>query len=146
MVTAPAVLEALIVHDYLAACLRQPNSCWCGMLSCPGGSIAGPLEPSHKASAMQVAPQVEADPARVLMPTAASSAEATDAGGSAFEAVHGFTTADVLKDKRFRVRHQCASEGLSGNELLGLPQLRLLLSACLCKTRYAESRAKRLSG
>ena len=64
------------------------------------------MQPSHKFSSLQVAPQVEADPARVFMPTAASSAEAMDAGGSAFEAVHGFTTADVLKDKRFRVSHQ----------------------------------------
>ena len=78
------------------------------------GWLGAPLlmQPSHKCSATQVAPQVEADPARVLMPTAASSAEAMDAGGSAFEAVHGFTTADVLKDKRFRVRHRCASERL----------------------------------
>ena len=88
------------------------------------------MQPSQKSSAMQVAPQVEADPARVLMPTAASSAEAMDGGGSAFEAVHGFTTADVLRDKRFRVRPPFASERLSGNK-----PLYLLLCACLCSSR-----------
>ena len=79
------------------------------------------------------------------MPTAASSAEVVDAGGSAFEAVHGFTTADVLKDKRFRVRHQFPFERGCEARRLGPAQLKSLLCACLDDSKYADRQAERLS-
>ncbi|BDA41312.1 hypothetical protein COCOBI_02-0920 [Coccomyxa sp. Obi] len=46
--------------------------------------------------------EVAANPARARAPTAASAAPATPVP-RAFKAVHGYTTADILKDKRFKV-------------------------------------------
>ncbi len=48
-----------------------------------------------------------ADPTRAQAPTAASAAPAAPVT-RAFKPVHGYTTADILGDKRFKVR---AAEG-----------------------------------
>ncbi|KAG2433326.1 hypothetical protein HXX76_008392 [Chlamydomonas incerta] len=69
-----------------------------------------------------VAPQVEADPARLLAPTAATAAaqaaaeemEALRRAGlaGAFNPVQGFTTEQVLRDQRFKVREALTRLGL----------------------------------
>ncbi|KAK9838546.1 hypothetical protein WJX81_006619 [Elliptochloris bilobata] len=50
----------------------------------------------------QVRVEVAADPARLLGPTACSAAEA-QREARAFKPLHGFSTADILRDQRFRV-------------------------------------------
>ena len=50
---------------------------------------------------------MEADPDRLTGPTSAWAAEPPDPAGMAFNPVHGFTTQDVMRDQRFRVRLQC---------------------------------------
>ena len=51
---------------------------------------------------MQVQVHVEADPERAMAATVASSAQ--EAGHeAAFAPVHGYTTDNLLKDKRFKV-------------------------------------------
>ena len=50
----------------------------------------------------QVQVHVEADPARVMAATVASSAQRMDSG-DAFAPIHGYTTDALLKDKRFKV-------------------------------------------
>lgn len=52
---------------------------------------------------MQVRVEVAADAERVRAPTAASAAAADDAPAAAFKPVHGYTTDEILRDKRFRV-------------------------------------------
>lgn len=54
------------------------------------------------AIAKALAPNVPNDPQRLLQPTAASTATA-DPAGAAFKPVHGYTTAQVVADQRFRV-------------------------------------------
>ncbi|KAG2449385.1 hypothetical protein HYH02_005535 [Chlamydomonas schloesseri] len=74
-----------------------------------------------------VAPQVEADPARLLAPTAATAAaqaaaeeaEALRRAGllaGAFNPVQGFTTEQVLRDQRFKVREALTRLGLHETE------------------------------
>ncbi|CAL8461963.1 g1494 [Coccomyxa elongata] len=54
-------------------------------------------------ASLEVKVAVAADPARVQAPTAASAAPAAPVM-RAFKPVHGYTTADILRDKRFKVR------------------------------------------
>lgn len=52
---------------------------------------------------IQVRVEAAADPQRLLAPTASSAADAEQLP-AAFKPLHGFTTADILRDQRFRVR------------------------------------------
>lgn len=62
-----------------------------------------------------VAPEVENDPQRVMAPTVASSAADKDKDAEgAFHPVHGYTTDQVAKDQRFKVRP-------GGGGIAGLP-------------------------
>lgn len=75
------------------------------------------------------APHVTRDPQRLLQPTAASAA-AVEAGvegvgiaaGAAFRPVHGFTTAQVVADPRFRVVEALRQAGLTGGAAKGYVQ------------------------
>jgi chromosome segregation ATPase len=65
------------------------------------------------AIAAALAPHIPSDPARILQPTAASPAAADEAAsGSAFKPVHGYTTAQVVADPRFRVVEALNTAGL----------------------------------
>jgi chromosome segregation ATPase len=75
------------------------------------------------AIAAVLAPNIASDPARVLQPTAASAAAAdAAAGGAAFKPVHGYTTAQVVADPRFRVVEALNSAGLLSGAAKGYVQ------------------------
>jgi hypothetical protein len=75
------------------------------------------------AIAAALAPHVASDPARVLQPTAASAAAADDAvNAAAFRPVHGYTTAQVVADPRFRVVEALNSAGLLTGAAKGYAQ------------------------
>jgi hypothetical protein len=59
-------------------------------------------------------PSAPADPARTVGPTESSRAQ-PEAHGAAFRAVHGFTTAQVLSDLRFRALEALGGAGLRGS-------------------------------
>jgi len=58
-----------------------------------------------------VAPCVEADPSRVLLPTEASMG-VDDKGGAAFKEVNGYTVDQLYKDQRFKVMEALQRAGL----------------------------------
>lgn len=76
-----------------------------------------------EAIAAALAPHIQSDPARVLQPTAASAAAADCiAGAAAFKPVHGYTTAQVVADPRFRVVEALSSAGLLAGAAKGYLQ------------------------
>ena len=70
---------------------------------------------------VQVRVEAAADPQRLLAPTASSAADA-EQRPAAFKPLHGFSTKDVLRDQRFRVRsssgHSPLEELLCGSAIL----------------------------
>eukprot|EP00878_Enallax_costatus_P012993 GHUV01013575.1.p1 GENE.GHUV01013575.1~~GHUV01013575.1.p1 ORF type:complete len:267 (+),score=153.64 GHUV01013575.1:114-914(+) len=75
------------------------------------------------------APHVDRDPQRLLQPTAASAAaveagaqEVQDHTGAAFRPVHGYNTAQVVADPRFRVVEALREAGLTGGAAKGYVQ------------------------
>lgn len=75
------------------------------------------------------APHVDRDPQRLLQATAASAAaveagaqEVQDAAGAAFRPVHGYNTAQVVADPRFRVVEALRDAGLTGGAAKGYVQ------------------------
>lgn len=57
--------------------------------------------------------QVDADAARLLAPTESSQADPA-AEGTAFKAVHGYTTDKLMQDQRFKVMEALGRAGLRG--------------------------------
>jgi hypothetical protein len=60
---------------------------------------------------MQVQVHAEADPSRILQPTLSTLAEATPTA-SAFRPVHGYSTATITADRRFRAAEAMAVCGM----------------------------------
>ncbi|KAF5840245.1 hypothetical protein DUNSADRAFT_17348 [Dunaliella salina] len=58
-----------------------------------------------------VAPHVEADPSRVLLPTEASMG-VDEKGGAAFKEINGYTVDQLYRDQRFKVMEALQSAGL----------------------------------
>ena len=68
--------------------------------------------------ALQVAPQIEADPERVLQATASSSSQVDADQGAAgpFNSMNGFSDAHLFKDKRFRLAEALREANLHASD------------------------------